>query len=251
VTDRTALTDFRGARAVVSGGARGIGAAIVSRLAELGVAVFSADIREPTHQREGVNEVRCDVTRPSDINQLAELTGGDGGIDILVNNAAITSVHMPWLEIDDDDWAAVIAANLKAPFDLARAFHAQLARSHAGRIVNIGSVVPILGMPGLLHYSATKASLLGLTRSLARELGPNAITVNLVSPGAIQAESEEEANAVVQERGEQPLDVVSLQAIQRRGTPDDVANAVTFLASPRSGFITGQTLVVDGGWTMQ
>jgi 3-oxoacyl-[acyl-carrier protein] reductase len=251
VTVSEASETFHGTRTVVTGGARGIGAAIVAAFVERGASVFSADIREPAEQRPGVIDVDCDVTHRSDIDRLVETTDRAGGIDVLVNNAATTAVHFPWLEIDDDDWRAVTAVNLQAPFELARAFREQLARAGAGRIVNIGSIVTVLGPPGVMHYAATKAGLVGLTRSLAREFGPAGVTVNLVSPGAIETESEEEANTALEARGVMPMNVFAQQAIQRRGKKNDVANAVLFLASPHSGFITGQTLAVDGGWTMQ
>jgi len=166
---------------------------------------------------------------------------------VLVNNAALTELYKPWLSIAEDEWDQVLAVNLKSCFLCAQAAHPFLAASGHGRIINISSVTFLLGRPHLLHYVSAKGGIVGFTRTLAREVGAERITVNTITPGAILTESEL-ANFPDQDAiGDFLLDV---QAVKRRGTPDDIVGAAVFLASDESAFITGQLINVDGGWAM-
>jgi 3-oxoacyl-[acyl-carrier protein] reductase len=244
--------------AVVTGAGRGIGRAIVERLVAEGAAVVlsyrrhgdEAAALERALSAAGarVVAVAADVSSDADCRQLVS-TAVDryGGLDILVNNAAETDTHRAWTQISEADWDRVMAVNARSAFLCFRAAHPHLLRSAAPRVVNIGSVTFQLGQARLLHYVASKGALVGFTRSLAREIGVDGITVNAVAPGAIRTEAEVElapdAERVARRMAE-------LQSLPRRGTPADIAAAVAFLASDDAGFITGQTLTVDGGWAM-
>jgi len=193
--------------------------------------------------------VRADVSLAADCDRLvATAIERFGGLDILVNNAAETDTHRDWTAISEADWDHVMAVNAKGLFLCFRAAHPYLVQSPAGRVVNIGSVTFHLGQARLLHYVSSKGAVVGFTRSLAREVGPSGITVNAVEPGAIRTEMEEELFPGQAEESARVM--ATRQSLPRRGEPEDVAAAVAFLASDDAGFITGQTLLVDGGWAM-
>lgn len=193
--------------------------------------------------------VRADVSIAADCDRLmTTAVERFGRLDILVNNAAETDTHRAWTAISEDDWDHVMAVNAKGGFLCFRAAYPHLARSPAGRVINIGSVTFQRGQGRLLHYVASKGAVVGFTRSLAREIGPEGITVNGVAPGAIRTEAEQE---LFPGREEETARVMAeRQSIPRRGVPSDVAGVVAFFASDDAGFITGQTLLVDGGWAM-
>jgi 3-oxoacyl-[acyl-carrier protein] reductase len=244
--------------AIVTGGSRGIGAAICRALAADGVHVA---VNYRGHEDEanavatairaagGVAEaIRADVSVAPSVESLVEATAARlGPATILVNNAALTDVHKLWREITEEEWDRVMAVNLKSCFLCFRAVYPAMEAAQWGRVINISSVTFWLGRPLLLHYVASKAGMIGLTRTLAREVGADGITVNAVTPGAIQTESElelfpDQAGLAAWLAGE--------QAVKRRGLPTDVAGAVAFLASDAASFISGQTINVDGGWAM-
>ena len=256
----TRRTDGRlaGRVAVVTGAARGIGRGIVERLdAEGASIVFSyrghaevaADLaRTLTAAGGDVVAVKADVALAADCDRLiATAVERHGRLDILVNNAAETDTHRAWTDISEADWDHVLAVNAKGGFLCFRAAYPHLRISPAPRVINIGSVTFSLGRGRLLHYVASKGAVVGFTKSLAREIGPEGITVNAVAPGAIQTEAETE---MFPDTAASASTMAGLQSIPRRGLPADVAAAVAFFASDDASFITGQTLLVDGGWAM-
>jgi 3-oxoacyl-[acyl-carrier protein] reductase len=244
--------------AIVTGAARGIGRAIAVRLAAAGASVaindvaHVADLESTAELLRGMGcrtvVVPGDVSVEADVERIVgEALDEFGGLDVLVNNAAIVDIHGNWNEISLDAWDRVQAVNLKSCFLMLRACHDSLAKSDAGRIVNISSITAFTGQARTLHYASSKGGMISFTRSLARELGPESITVNAVVPGAIRTEAEVEMFGDLQEAQW----ILEQQSVKRRGTGDDVAAAVAFFASDEAAFITGQSLMVDGGWVMR
>jgi 3-oxoacyl-[acyl-carrier protein] reductase len=244
--------------ALVTGGSRGIGRAICLGLAREGAAVAVNYANNRAAAEEVVGEiaagggrvvaVRGDVSVAGEVDALVgEAARALGPITVLVNNAGLTGVHKPWQEIDEAEWDRVMAVNLKSCFLTLRAVYPFMRQAGWGRIVNVSSVTFWLGRPNLLHYVASKAGMIGFTRTLAREVGPDGITVNAVTPGAIRTESELE---LFPDQDGLATWLNEVQAVKRRGLPADVVGAVVFLASDDSSFVTGQTLNVDGGWAM-
>jgi len=238
--------------ALVTGAGRGLGRAIAGGLAAAGAKVACVDVDEGT-LAETVAAIRdaggtaqpstCDVT---DAGRVAEVVGEVvdrwGKLDVLVNNAGITRDNLI-MRMKDDQWDAVLAINLKGTFLFTRAATKPMMKARRGRIVNIASVSGLMGNPGQANYSASKAGVIGLTRTVARELAPRNITVNAVAPGFIATE-------MTAKLGEEILAEVRKQIpLGRLGQPQDVADAVLFLASEAAAFVTGQVLTVDGGLT--
>jgi len=238
--------------AVVTGGGGWLGAAICECLASAGASV--AVTGRSTETIEDVSDrvraaggralaVRCDVVDKASVDEMADTVVRElGGIDILVNNAAIYPVR-PWTEIDEEEWDAVLATNLRGYFLCARAAYPSMEERGWGRIVNLTSTTFLHGFPNMavLSYVSSKGSIVGFTRALAREVGPSNVTVNAIAPGAFE---KFEADAVYNRW------VLDSQCLKRRGAGEDVGNAVVFLAGDGASFITGQTLVVDGGMAM-
>jgi len=247
--------NFANKTAVVTGSGRGIGKAIATAFAQRGANVVISDIDPATCEATATElnngplkssdnsalAVAADVTDAEAVDKLiSKTTGKFGSLDIVVNNAGITRDTL-LVRMSDDDWDAVIRINLRGAFIVTRASAKVMMKQRSGRIVNIASVVGILGNAGQANYSASKAGLIGLTKSSARELAPRGITVNAVAPGFIKTEMTE---AMTEQATEAFLKTVPLR---RKGEPDDVASAVLFLASESAGYITGQTLSVCGG----
>lgn len=240
---------LNGKTALVTGASRGIGRAIALRLAEDGanVAVIyagSADKAEAV-----VNEImalgvnakayRCNVADSAAVNETVKAVTNDlGKIDILVNNAGITRDGL-MLRMKDEDFDAVLDTNLKGAFNMVRACYSGFIRKKSGRIINISSVSGIMGNAGQANYSASKAGVIGLTKSVARELASRGITCNAVAPGFIQTDMTENLG------DNNPL--LNSIPLGRMGKPEDIAAAVAFLASDSAAYITGEVLKVDGG----
>jgi 3-oxoacyl-[acyl-carrier protein] reductase len=242
--------DLTGRTALVTGSTRGIGRAIAETLTGAGarVAVVGRDLDRASEAAAGVGGdaqgFACDVADPASVVTLVEgVEKAFGQIDILVNNAGLTRDNILF-RIKDDDWDAVIDANLRGAFVAIRAASRGMMKRRWGRIVNIASVVGLTGNKGQANYAASKAGLIGLTKSVAKELGSRNILVNAIAPGYIEtdmtAAMTPEARAALS--GMIPL--------ERLGKPADVAAAVAFLASEHASYITGQVLVVDGGMVM-
>ena len=235
--------------ALVTGSTRGIGRAIAGQLADCGarVAVVGRDLARAESVAEEIGEARgfaCDVADVSSVNRLvADVEKAFGSLDVLVNNAGLTRDNI-LLRQSDEDWDTVIDANLRGAFATTRAAVRGMMKRRWGRIVNIASVVGLTGNKGQANYAASKAGLIGLTKSVAKELGSRNVLVNAVAPGFIEtdmtAAMTPEARAALS--GQIPL--------ERLGSPTDIAGVVTFLASEYAAYITGQTLVVDGGMVM-
>lgn len=240
---------LNGKTALVTGASRGIGRAIALRLAEDGanVAVIyagSADKAEAVVNEItalGVNSkaYRCNVADSAAVNETVKAVTNDlGKIDILVNNAGITRDGL-MLRMKDEDFDAVLDTNLKGAFNMIRACYSGFIRKKSGRIINISSVSGIMGNAGQANYSASKAGVIGLTKSVARELASRGITCNAVAPGFIRTDMTENLG------DNNPL--LNSIPLGRMGKPEDIAAAVAFLASDSAAYITGEVLKVDGG----
>ena len=246
----TLAIDLSGKVALVTGSTRGIGRSIASTLAAAGarVAVVGRDRANAQAVAAELGDAHrgfgCDVSDPTQVAALvAAVEEQLGSCDILVNNAGITRDNL-MLRMKDDDWDAVLDANLRSAFVAIRAASRGMMKRRWGRIINITSVVGLMGNKGQANYAASKAGLIGLTKSVAKELASRNIVCNAVAPGFIQTDMTDamtaEARAVLQ--GQIPL--------ERLGAPGDVAQAVAFLASDMAAYMTGQVLVVDGGLLM-
>jgi NAD(P)-dependent dehydrogenase (short-subunit alcohol dehydrogenase family) len=225
---------LEGKVAIVTGGARNIGAVYSKRLAEEGARVVGG--------AEAI-ALTIDVSKENDTLRMAEETVKRfGRIDILVNNAAIflSIQRRTFNEISVEEWDQVMAVNVKGPFLCAKAVLPEMKKQESGKIINITSTTALAGTPLFLHYVTSKAALIGMTRSLAREMGKFGICVNAIAPGLV----EHEGQTAPKEFTEFQL---KARAIKRLEVPEDLTGALVYLASSDSDFITGQTLVVDGG----
>ncbi len=245
---------LEGRVAVVTGGARGIGRAIVEKLAGLGADVVIADMlvdlaeksAEEIHQMTGrkITAVQVNVTDGKSASELIEKTLLEfGKVDILVNNAGITRDTLI-LRMDEADWDAVLDVNLKGVFNCSKAVVRPMMKQRYGRIVNISSVSGQAGQAGQTNYSASKAGVIGFTKALAREVASRQITVNAVAPGFIPTALTNELS------DELKNSILSATPAGRMGKPEEVAAAVAFLASEEAAYINGQVLAVDGGMAM-
>ena len=242
--------DLSGRNALVTGSTRGIGHAIASTLAGAGARVAIVGRDEARAEAvaaalgQGSQGFACDVADLAQVSALIrDVEQAFGGIDILVNNAGVTRDNL-MLRLKDDDWNAVIDANLRGAFATIRAATRGLMRRRWGRIINISSVVGLTGNKGQTNYAASKAGLIGLTKSVAKEFASRGILANVVAPGFIDTEMTAAMTPEARAGISQQI------PLERLGTPGDIASVVAFLASDHAAYITGQVLVVDGGLAM-
>jgi 3-oxoacyl-[acyl-carrier protein] reductase len=242
--------DLTGRSAVVTGATRGIGRAIAASLGEAGARVAVVGRNEATAKEAaaalggGAQGFAADVADPAaGAAMIAAVEAAFGGVDILVNNAGITRDNIiPRLK--DADWDDVIDANLRGAFVTTRAAVRGMMKRRWGRVINISSVVGLVGNKGQSNYAASKAGLIGLTKSVAKELASRNVLANVVAPGFVETD-------MIQAMTQDARDVLTRQIpLERLGTPNDIASLVTFLASDHASYITGQVFVVDGGMVM-
>ena len=246
---------MKGRIAVVTGASRGIGRAICVTLAREGATVVAA-----ARSQDGLASLAAEITereypgaidaRPLDVTDRGSIDGfvdsileDHGGVDILVNNAGITRDGL-LMSMEDDQFEDVLTTNLRSAFWLTRAVSRPMVRKRYGRIVNISSVTGVMGNAGQANYAASKAGLIGLSKSIAKELGKRKITCNVVAPGFIETAMTEVLPAEVKERFKPAI------PLARFGVAEEVAEVVAFLASDACSYITGQVIVVDGGLHM-
>jgi NAD(P)-dependent dehydrogenase (short-subunit alcohol dehydrogenase family) len=242
---------------IVTGGAVGIGRAYARRFLEEGARVLVADVVDPTDAVKDlgahgeVHGVRTDVAAPASAQAMAEAALARWGrIDVLVNNAAVFAAlrPKPFEQIDEAEWDRVMAVNVKGVWNCARAVVPAMRRQKAGRIVNVASAIVAKGTPGLMHYVTSKGAVIALTRALARELGPDGIGVNALAPGLVMSDTVRGNPAIFEF---QQATVLQSRALRREQVPEDLVGAAVFLAGDDSAFMTGQTLIVDGGSVFQ
>ncbi|WP_417601362.1 3-oxoacyl-[acyl-carrier-protein] reductase [Pararhodobacter oceanensis] len=244
------MFDLSGKRALITGASGGIGAEIARSLHAAGATVALSGTREEplnalaAELGERAHVTPCNLSDPDSVEALPKAAiAAMGGLDILVNNAGITRDQI-FMRMSDEDWASVLDVNLTATMRLCRAVMRPMMKSRWGRIVNISSIVGATGNPGQVNYAASKAGMIGLTKSIAAEVATRGITANAVAPGFI-------ATAMTDKLTDDQKDKINAQIpAGRMGTPAEIAAAVLYLSSPEAGYVTGTTLHVNGGMAM-
>ncbi|MBK7146852.1 MAG: 3-oxoacyl-ACP reductase FabG [Xanthomonadales bacterium] len=243
--------NLQGEIALVTGASRGIGAAIADTLARAGAKVIgtatsesgAAAISERMAALGGVGRV-LDVGSSTSVDALVDAVSKEfGAISVLVNNAGITRDGL-LMRMKDEDWDAILNTNLSSIYRTSKATMRGMMKARKGRIISIASVIGVMGNAGQANYAAAKAGIIGFSKSLAKEIGSRGITVNVVAPGFIETDM---TRALPEENKKAMMDAI---ALGRFGAPEDIANAVLFLASPLAAYITGETLHVNGGMHM-
>jgi 3-oxoacyl-[acyl-carrier protein] reductase len=236
--------DLSGHSALVTGGGKGIGAAISRELSEMGARVvinYRADRETAEKTADSLSNATAFGADVGDPEQVAKLVSETGPFDVVVNNAGMLRDRL-LLRMSTDDWDQVLRTDLSAAFYVTKAAVPYMLKGRWGRIVNISSIVGLGGNPGQANYAAAKAGLVGLTKSVAKELGSRNITCNVVAPGYVHTEL---TSASITE--EMLAELVKMTPLRRQGKTEEIAAAVAFLCSPAAAFITGEVLVVDGG----
>ena len=246
--------DFSGKSVLVTGGTRGIGRALVEAFAEAGARVaftyrssaeeaeaLKAELEEGGTEALALQSDAADhVAAGEAVQQVLDTFGS---LDVLVNNAGITRDGL-MLRMSEDDWDVVMATNLKGAFNFCKAAYRPMMKQRGGAIVNISSVVGVTGNPGQANYAASKAGLIGFSKSLAKELGKRGVRVNVVAPGFVETDMTAELNEKAQEA------MLGAVPLNRPAKPEDIAHAVLYLASDAASYVTGHVLHVDGGLAM-
>jgi NAD(P)-dependent dehydrogenase (short-subunit alcohol dehydrogenase family) len=250
--DAAGARKLEGKVAVVSGAAQGIGQAFAERLGHDGAAVVLVEHVTPADETRArceaagaeVHVHNADVSSPADVAALGEAVADRfGAVDILVNNAGVYPMK-PFLEMDFDEWRQMFAVNVDSIFHMCKAFVGGMAERGWGRVVNVSSTSYIAGMANYTHYNASKAAIVGFTRSLAVEFGPRGVTANSIAPSLVRTpttDSGPQADGMFE-------GFLSEQAIKRTEEPRDLAGTLSWLVSDDAAFVTGQTILVDGGW---
>ena len=239
--------------ALVTGGGQGIGQVIGDNLAKSGAHVVLGDINLENAEKSAkailanggsASAILLNVADPENVKEVFDLIAKEfKPLDILVNNAGITKDGL-FVRMKEDDWDRVLAVNLKGSFLCGQQAAKQMMKQRQGAIVNIASIVGVMGNAGQANYSASKAGLIGLTKTMARELAPRNITVNAVAPGFIDTEMTRVLDEKIKDK------LIEQIPLSRLGLPEDIANSVAFLVSSRSSYITGQVLNINGGMLM-
>ncbi len=244
------MFDLTGKRALVTGATGGIGGAIAAALKAQGATVAISGTREEKlaalagAMGAGVHPLACDLSDPAAVDALPKRAAeAMGGLDILVNNAGVTRDNL-FMRMSDDEWNQVLAVNLTAAFRLSRAALRGMMKARWGRIVSITSIVGVTGNPGQGNYAASKAGLIGMSKSLAAEVASRGVTVNCVAPGFIETAM---TDALSEDQKGKLLGAIPAG---RMGTSEEIASAVVYLASDEARYVTGQTLHVNGGMAM-
>ncbi len=245
--------NLSGKNALITGGGRGIGKSIAETLGNHGANVILCDLDENlgaeavadlSSKNIKVDFFKVNAASFEDVETtVAKIIDKHKAIDILVNNAGITRDQL-LIKMTENDWDAVIAVNLKGTFNFTKALYRPMMKQKSGKMINIASIIGIMGNAGQANYAASKAGIIGFTKSIARELGPRGICVNAIAPGFIKTAM---TDALKDEIKDQMLEQIPLKKL---GLPEDVANAVLFLASDLSNYITGHVLNVSGGMVM-
>jgi NAD(P)-dependent dehydrogenase (short-subunit alcohol dehydrogenase family) len=244
---------FENKTVIVTGSRRGIGKGIAIALAKEGCNIVVSDIDQKDCEevaeemkKLGVKAlgIKCDVSNKAEVEELFKKTVKEfGKLDILINNAGIFP-FVPFKEMKESDWDKVLDVNLKSVFLCSQ--EAAKIIPEGGRIITISSIASVVGFEGLVHYCASKGGIDAFTRALALELAPKKITVNAIAPGAIDT-----PGASVSSNEEVRKQTIAMIPLARMGQPEDIANAVLFLASDKANYITGQIIIIDGGWTLR